>query len=165
MQNCGWYWLKTCFTFSEFVISNCFELQNTNSNEKTISKEKANYSNRVHFIRGTENSIPPGIKFDVIIMNFYLDLFTTESLDLVLEKIQRAMKINALWLVTDFINAKKWWQYILLEAMYSFFKITCSIEATRLPNWNQSLLRKNLIKKKSTLFFRKFINATVYQTL
>ncbi|MEO7989565.1 MAG: class I SAM-dependent methyltransferase [Chryseolinea sp.] len=130
-----------------------------------LSKEKTNHSDRVHFIQGTENSIPSEIRFDVVITNFYLDLFTEEVLDSVLEKIQNVCKPEALWFVTDFIDRKKWWQFVLLKIMYSFFRITCSVEVTRLPNWNQSLLRRNLIKKKSEFFFEKFIEATVYHRI
>ena len=127
-----------------------------------LSEEKANHSDRVYFIHGTENSIPSEIQFDVVITNFYLDLFSDELLDSVLEKIQKVCKPDTVWLVTDFIYGKKWWQFVLLKIMYFFFQITCGIETTRLPNWNQGLLRRSLIKKKSELFFGKFIEATVY---
>ncbi len=127
-----------------------------------LSKEKTNDSGRVHFIHGTENSIPSEIRFDVVITNFYLDLFPDELLDSVLEKIQKASKPDTLWLITDFVDGKKWWQFVLLKIMYSFFQVTCGVQATYLPNWNQILLRRRLTKKKSELFFGKFIEAAVY---
>ncbi len=152
------------------LLAKLLELKHTNevwyieASEKMLklSKEKTNDSGRVHFIHGTENSIPSEIRFDVVITNFYLDLFPDELLDSVLGKIQNACKPDAMWLATDFIDGKKWWQFALLKIMYSFFQITCGVQATHLPNWNQSLVSRSLVKKKSKLFFWKFIEATVY---
>ncbi len=128
-----------------------------------LSKIKIQDSDRVHFIHGTENSIPSGIQFDVVITNFYLDLFTYESLDSVLIKIKKEIKPNALWLATDFIVGRKWWQFTLLRMMYRFFRIMCHIEATELPDWNQILAKMGLQKMKSTLFFGGFIETAVYR--
>ncbi len=127
-----------------------------------LSKEKTKHSNRVHFIHGTENDIPSKIKFDVVIASFYFDLFTDASLDSVVRKIQQGIKSDALWLVTDFINGKKWWQRTLLKIMYLFFQITCGIESSKLPDWNQQLQRMGLVKVKSKFFFMEFIEATLY---
>src|SRR5579872_6146211 len=45
----------------------------------SLSKEKTKSDNRVHFIHGTEDQIPD-VKFDVVITNFYLDLFDDDSI-------------------------------------------------------------------------------------
>lgn len=127
-----------------------------------ISKEKIKDSNRVHLIQGTENSIPSGVQFDVVIANFYFDLFTDESLDSVMRKIQKEIKSDALWLVADFVDGKKWWQFVLLKMMYGFFRVLCNIEAVKLPDWNQSLVKRELFKKKSKFFCSTFIESTVY---
>ncbi len=127
-----------------------------------LSKIKNNHANHVHFIHGTEDSIPQGVTFDVVILNFYLDLFTDASLDVVLKKIQKALKSDALWFVTDFVEGNKWWKNILLRIMYTFFQMTCNIETARLPNWNQHLIIIGLNKLKSKSFYKGFIEATVY---
>src|SRR5690349_4539104 len=75
-----------------------------------LSKVKAKQSSRVHFIHGTEDSVPRSIQFDVVITNFYLDLFTETSLERVIDKIRNTMRSQAIWLVSDFINNNKWWQ-------------------------------------------------------
>jgi tRNA (cmo5U34)-methyltransferase len=127
-----------------------------------LSKKKVKHSDRVHFILGTENSIPNDIQFDIVITNFYFDLFTNESLDSVTIKIQAIAKSNALWLVTDFIQGKKWWQSALLKMMYWFFRVICNIEAVELPYWHHSLSKRGLFKKKSRFFCNGFIESTVY---
>ena len=127
-----------------------------------LSKEKIKQSDRVHFLLGTENSIPGNIQFDVVITNFYLDLFTTLSLDSVIEKIRTAIKPQSLWLATDFIESKVWWQSVLLKIMYYFFRMTCSIEASQLPDWNQQLAKNGLTRLKSKFFFGGLIEATAY---
>jgi len=127
-----------------------------------LSKEKTNHSNRVHFIHGTEDSIPSDIKFDLVILNFYIDLFVDASLDPVLKKIQKVLKPNSLWYITDFVDGRKWWQLILLRIMYLFFRITCGVKSSKLPDWSNQLQRMGLVKVKSKFFYREFIEATVY---
>lgn len=128
-----------------------------------LSKVKANQFNRVYFIHGTEDSIPRTIQFDVVITNFYLDLFTETSLDRVIDKIQNVMRPQAIWLVSDFLNNNKWWQSFLLRIMYHFFRTLCGIEAASLPDWNRMLLEKRLRRMKSQLFYSGFIESVVYQ--
>ena len=128
-----------------------------------LSKAKVNQSSRVHFIHGTENNIPSNVQFDVAITHFYLDLFTDALLNVSLEKIQTTLKSNSIWLATDFINGKRVWQGVLLSVMYLFFRVTCGIESSKLPDWNQQLQRMGLFKVKSKFFFREFIEATVYK--
>jgi len=133
------------------------------ASEKMIELAKATVnSNHIHFIYGTEDSIPTLIQFDVVITAFYLDLFTEKSLGVVVKKIQNKVKPDGIWLVTDFVGNKKWWQNILLGMMYRFFRVLCGIEAVGLPNWNQSLVSQDLVKRKSRFFYRAFIESTVY---
>jgi ubiquinone/menaquinone biosynthesis C-methylase UbiE len=126
------------------------------SEEKTGAVKK-----NVHFIHGTEQSIPPGILFDFVITNFYLDLFSNESLSKVLSKIKMTMKENARWLATDFVYRGKWWQSVLLWIMYRFFRMMSSIEARSLPEWEQLTDEAGLITTQEKMFFGGFIKNAV----
>ena len=116
----------------------------------------------VHFLHGTVNSIPGEIKFDVVITNFFLDLFTVQSLVGIMEKIDKALLTESLWLVTDFVNGKKLYQRLLLYAMYLFFRITSKLEARKLPPWEAMLKKWGFKKLKSALFFNAFIKSAVF---
>src|SRR5258708_1136346 len=60
---------------------NC-EVWYIDASEKMIalSRQKNKPEYRVHFIHGTELDIPLTIQFDVVITNFYFDLFTNHQL-------------------------------------------------------------------------------------
>ena len=127
-----------------------------------LTKERiSKSSNVIHLIHGTENSIPPDIKFDAVITHFYLDLFPQTSCDQVIQKISRSMHAKSMWLVTDFINTT-WWQNILLAVMYKFFRVTCHIEASQLPEWQDLVKRNGFVEVKSELFFWKFIRSSLF---
>ncbi len=117
----------------------------------------------VHFIHGTEDDIPQTLNFDVAITNFYLDLFSSLSLPLVINKIQRSLKPGSLWIVTDFVKNKKWWQASMLKIMYWFFRSTCGIESTGLPPWPVLIGDAGFAKVSSKFFYKNFIEAVVWR--
>lgn len=127
-----------------------------------LAKRKNADAQRVHFIHGTEDDIPPGNTFDVLITNFYLDLFDTERLPVVLHKITFPLARDARWIVTDFIDRKRLWQSILLRLMYSFFRVVARLENGRLCDWNRMINRKGYRKVDSRLFYRGFIESAIF---
>ncbi|MBS1488917.1 MAG: class I SAM-dependent methyltransferase [Bacteroidetes bacterium] len=119
---------------------------------------------RVQFIHGTENDIPPGELYDVVITNFYLDLFSDESLRRVLQTIQPQLKKNSMWLATDFVN-QIWWHKLMLKVMYTFFRAVSNIGNNKLPDWNKVMLEMGGRKRGSMFFYGNFIETTVFQFL
>lgn len=118
--------------------------------------------NRTYYIRGTEKDIPASVSFDVVITNFYLDLFSDEKLKEVLGTIKHGLSAEVKWIATDFVNTKKWWQSTLLTIMYLFFNVVCAIEARSLPDWDKALHQAGLRRRESKFFYRGFIESTVY---
>jgi ubiquinone/menaquinone biosynthesis C-methylase UbiE len=143
---------------------NC-EIDYVEASERMIAltKKKVKNEDRVHLIHGTEEDISLAIKYDAVITNFYLDLFTMQQLDDVLKKIQSSIKSGGLWIVTDFVDNKKWWQSILLKLMYWFFRITCGLEMQQLPEWNKSMEKIELKEVESKFFYNGFIKTAVFQ--
>ena len=129
-----------------------------------LAKKRNTGNNRIHFIQATEEAIPREIMFDVIITNFYLDLFSG-SLPAVLKRILHQFSESGKWIVVDFVNEDRWWQQAMLRAMYLFFRMMCSIEAKALPSWREHMMRLGLILKDHQKFFCGFIHANVYQKL
>jgi len=117
---------------------------------------------RVHFIHGTEDDIPPAIPFNVLITNFYLDLFDEQSLDAVVRKVTFSLTDNACWIVTDFLDRKRW-QRLLLAVMYSFFNVVAHLENRHLPDWNAAIQRRGYRKIDSGLFYRGFIESAIFK--
>ena len=128
-----------------------------------LSRKRVNSDASVHFIHGTEANIPPSIKYDAVISNFYLDLFTDEQLKEVIDKIISSLNAGSQWIVTDFVESNKRWQKLLLKLMYHFFRITCHIGSQKLPQWNKTILASGVNKTKSEVFYDGFIETALYQ--
>jgi len=127
-----------------------------------LSKKKISHTemSRVNFIHGTEDFIPAGISFDVVITPFYLDLFSDNACRVAIQKIKSSLHAKSIWIITDFVNAA-WWHYCMLFLMYRFFEITTRIEADRLPGWESILKQHGFNEIKSNLFHSGFIKSTV----
>jgi ubiquinone/menaquinone biosynthesis C-methylase UbiE len=118
---------------------------------------------RVHFIHGTEADVPAQITFDVVVANFFFDMFIPRSLEPLTSQISRALRADGKLLVTDFVKNDVWWQRRMLKIMYVFFRFYCAIEAASLPDWQRQLLWRGLKETKSVSFCASFIKSAVYQ--
>ena len=118
---------------------------------------------RITFRLGTEDSIKETNEFDAVLTFFFLDLFSDEKLRSVIAKIKVALKPNAHWLVSDFINTT-WWHAYLLSIMYSFFRISTGLRNKRLPDWTGLLLESNFRVLEHKMFFGNFIKSGLFQT-
>jgi ubiquinone/menaquinone biosynthesis C-methylase UbiE len=127
----------------------------------SLAKKKMQNNEQIQFIHGTEKDIP-NQQFDVVVTNFYLDLFEKDSLDLVLKKIKDHLSQDAAWIATDFVN-KNWKHGLTLRVMYIFFKITSRIEAGKLPDWDRAIEALGAKKIESKLFYGSFIETGYYQ--
>jgi hypothetical protein len=127
------------------------------------ARKKINANEYIHFIHGTESQIPGNIMFDVVITNFFLDLFPEEKLKSVIFKINKSLRNNGSWFVSDFKQHGKWWQNVLLFIMYRFFRVVCHIEANKLPSWNEELLKGGFRREKNRLFYYDFIESAIYR--
>jgi len=116
----------------------------------------------ITFIHGTEESIPEGMEFDVIITNFFLDLFTDRKVHAVCRKLHGKLHRDGLWIISDFVNGGKWWQKMMLRMMYRFFVVTCKIEASALPSWEAQVRVAGMKEKACKLFFGGFIKTAIY---
>jgi len=118
----------------------------------------------VTFICGTPASIP-NRKFSVIILPFFLDMFSPEVLKKNVLSIAGASDQETDWLITDFVNQQKWWQKMLLKLMYYFFRIVCNLEAVRLPDWRRALGEMSFISMESGTFYDGFIESHRYRLI
>lgn len=133
------------------------------SDQMLFMAKKTTYpSLNVDFIHGSEKDIPPGVVFDVVITNFFLDLFPEDKLKAIVGTIQSGMKPGAFWLVSDFVN-EKYWHRIFLWIMYRFFKLTTRIEASVLPEWGRLLENCVGVELQTKHFFGGFIKSSVYK--
>jgi len=127
-----------------------------------IAKAKSEFKDRVLFIQGTQDSIPTEMKFDAVVLFYFVDLFESDSLSTVITKIKNNLRHDAKWLVADFVNSK-WWHALLLKLMYVFFHIIAGLKTKTLPDWREILKQKNIREVEQKHFFGTFICSSVYQ--
>jgi len=154
---------------SGWILEKLFEINASvkvcyiDASENMISTAKKRFhdDNRIQFLCGTENDIPDKA-FDAVITNFYLDLFDEQKLKGVVQKIKRSLTPSALWLATDFVS-RRWWHQLMLKVMYTFFRITAKIEASKLPDWKSAVMLVGGEKTDSKFFYGDFIETSVFQ--
>jgi tRNA (cmo5U34)-methyltransferase len=124
-------------------------------------KGTSNAKQRIHYIHGTQSSIPQNISYDIVITNFFLDLFSERSCEEVIKKIAASIHTHCRWVITEFEN-KYWWHRVLLKIMYVFFRVTSNVEASKLPDWKGLIYKQSLVESKSASFYGAFIKSTLF---
>ncbi|MBO2031293.1 class I SAM-dependent methyltransferase [Siccationidurans ginsengisoli] len=107
--------------------------------------------------QGSEASVRPDERFDVIITFFVLDCFTQAALPGALARLHAARHPGAPWLVTDFWPARRGWRRWLLRAMYWFFGFTVGLRAWQMPPWPAELAALGLRSRWEQHFFGRAI--------
>jgi SAM-dependent methyltransferase len=124
--------------------------------------------NRIVFRLGTEEDIGPAEKFDVVLTFFFLDLFSPALLNPITKRLYRALAPGGWWLASDFVcppgsGLRQAGAALLFRTMYLFFRVTCGISATTLPDWQGQLGGYGLKPAKSCYFYQGLIKASAYQ--
>jgi ubiquinone/menaquinone biosynthesis C-methylase UbiE len=132
------------------------------ANMIALSEKRITGNNQVFFINNAiENVVLPS-DFDVIITPFLFDNFTEQTLDRVFNHIHKLLKPKGLWLNCDFQLTGKWWQNVLLKSMFVFFRVICSIEASKLPQIEKHFTESGVTVIDQKLFFGAFVRSAVY---
>lgn len=116
---------------------------------------------KVQYIQGTQADIPDGA-FDVVITNYFLDVFNKDQLPEVIKTIDGAIAKEGIWIVTDFVNAG-WWQNMLVKTMYIFFRWVTNLSGSQLLSFEHYLNNIDREKVKAQRFHHDMIEAAVYQ--
>jgi ubiquinone/menaquinone biosynthesis C-methylase UbiE len=132
-------------------------------NMMTLSKKRDTGGNKITFINSAIEKVSLTPNFDVVVTPFLFDNFTEQTLNIVFTHTHKLLKPGSLWLNADFQLTGKWWQQFLLKAMFLFFKITCRIEASKLPEIEAYFTANEYKVISAKTFFNDFIVARVYR--
>jgi len=130
-----------------------------------LSQKRNTGLNKIVFINKAVENARLQPNFDVAITPFLFDNFTQRNFELIFAHVHAALKPGGLWLNSDFQLTGKWWQPILLKTMFLFFRLTCNIEANRLPDIQKQFDLhgyKNIARKT---FYGNFIVSEIYNRL
>ena len=121
----------------------------------------------IDFIIGTEMDIPVNTKFDLVLANYFFDLFTPAKQKFISNLFYQALNRNGLLLTADFYIDKKSpiWQKIVVRIMYLFFKLSTGIETMKLSNYRKYIEQLPFTCIHHRVFYAQFIHSNVYQKI
>lgn len=103
---------------------------------------------------------------DVVITHFFMDLFAGELLQQQQQALHQALVTGGLWLWADFIpldRTHKTWQRGLVWVMYRFFRLTCGIQAARLPQMPSWFGHNGYHRQAQDHWLRGMVEAGLWQ--
>jgi 2-polyprenyl-3-methyl-5-hydroxy-6-metoxy-1,4-benzoquinol methylase len=100
--------------------------------------------------------------FDVVIANFFFDLFSGQELENMIKRVTGCLSGSGLLLVSEFQNTRVWWQRIMLAMMYRFFRIVAGLQNRVLADWKNALIEFGFTPVAEATFLKGFIVTTVF---
>lgn len=128
-----------------------------------LAQKRKYGDNKVTFIAAAVEAVNPDQLYDVVLTPFLFDNFTDHTLQKICEHIDAHLKSQGLWLYCDFQNTGVLWQRAVLNVMYVFFRSSCGIEATHLPDANAFFIKHQYKISAQKTFLKEFITAVIYQ--
>ena len=107
-------------------------------------RRPAGQAAQVEFRQGTQADLRPGETFDALITFFVLDCIAPAELPAALRRLRAAQRLAAPWLLADFRPPRRWWQRLLLRAMYWFFQFSVGLRVAHLVDLEAALTRLGL---------------------
>ncbi len=132
-----------------------------------LAKKRDCKQNEIYFLNQSAESFLSSDQYDVVMTPFFFDNFLKDKTEIIFNKLNGMLKSDGLWLFADFVNEKNKtvvWQKFLLKIMYSFFRVTCNIEAGKLINM-APFFEAEYNKIAEAFFYSKFIKSVVYKKL
>ncbi|MEO3405336.1 class I SAM-dependent methyltransferase [Mucilaginibacter sp. CAU 1740] len=133
------------------------------ANMLALSQKRNTGNNEVVFVNNAVENVKLAKGFDVVITPFLFDNFLDETVNKVFNHLHRLLKPSGLWLNADFQLTGHWWQNVMLQSMFVFFRLLCGIEASRLPAIEQRFDNAGYRVIEDKTFFGEFIVARVYR--
>lgn len=134
--------------------------------KKYLAKKNLFKNSRITLLLDAEYYKKNDQKFDVVITNFFLDLFTEITLENIILSLSAMLKPDGLWLLSDF-DKKEFesssWKKLFISSMYFFFKKTAKIEGSKLYDFDRMLKDQPLLKLESKHFYSRMILSALYK--
>ena len=150
-------------------VKKVHEIDYVEASEAMLKKAKAITIGRstevkLNFIHGDENSISSLGDYDRILACYFFDMFQQERLDHILSKLVHSLSAEGKLLVVDFhcSSASPFSHRLLLKIMYTFFNLTCALEAKGLLDFKETAKRYGLLCESSVATAGGLIRSEVY---
>jgi ubiquinone/menaquinone biosynthesis C-methylase UbiE len=126
-----------------------------------LAKRKV-ISKRIVWMNASWTDLPMDKTYDVVITNFFFDLFTEDESKEIIRKVSQQVRKDSIWLVSDFIQPQRWWDNVILLIMFKFFKFVSNMDVQSLSDWN-ACFKGLYCKEESKLFRNNFILSVVFK--
>ena len=163
----GTGWIADCILTQSKNVSITYVEKSQKMIEIAKSRIPEKHLIQVNFINASFETFTSKSLFDVVICNFFLDLFPLVKLKDILSKIKQLIKENGLLFVTDFQLKNSiliLWQKPLLIVMHWFFRMTTSLESKNLKPIHNEIRNSGFHSQETSYFFYKLIRSSVYIT-
>lgn len=134
--------------------------------QKRIHKNIPDASHRITFICKRVEDFEFG-KYDVLVCNYFLDLFDDVYVTLLIEQFKQHLNKDALLYITDFSIPEKglmhWSTKVGVKVLYKFFKWTTHLQTQKLPAIEKVVSENEFCVSQSKSFFKGILKCTVYK--
>lgn len=127
-----------------------------------MTKKRLQPSWNVALICGDEKAIPNEF-YDVIITNFFLDVFSSDKLKDIMATLSDRLSQRGLWFCTDFRNTNRLKHKLIIWSMLQFFRLTTQLEAGQLLDFAFYFKALPLHRIEHSTFSNGLIFSSVYQ--
>ncbi|CAM3848940.1 class I SAM-dependent methyltransferase [Mucilaginibacter galii] len=127
-----------------------------------LSRKRNTGQNHINYITAGIEEANVTHVFDVVITAFLFDNFPQDILNKVFMVINARLKPGALWLNTDFQLTGPLWQKLMLQSMYTFFRLFGAVKVNKLPNVKMQFEKHGYKLHAQKNFYGNFITAKLY---
>lgn len=117
----------------------------------------------VQFIHGTQDSLAPNLKFDVVITPFFFDQFTYFRLAKIFLQLNQHCEPGSYWVWSDFVTPKKAYHRFLMKLMIWFFKASTNLDTDQVYDIYPVFELRNWKCLRKAPYFDGFIETALFQ--
>lgn len=130
--------------------------------EKKIKRLPESEKAKVRFITTPFQEFHTEEKFDLIVTNFFLDLFAEPTVRSMGVKIREMLRPQGSWYFTDFVplvssDEYGWFKKTYIQILYCFFSVVTGIEGKQLPDFEKIFMELKMEETASKFFAKKLI--------
>jgi ubiquinone/menaquinone biosynthesis C-methylase UbiE len=116
----------------------------------------------INLIYGNEANIPRNRVYDVIITNFFLDVFEIARLNSVLKKLNLVLSGNGILICSDFQMTKQLRHRFLIWLMHRFFGLVSGMESKHLKDLPKHIQESGFLLKEQATAYNGLLFSNVY---
>jgi len=136
--------------------------------QKKLNKKMPQEANKVQFILADFTDFKNPITFDLIVANYFLDLFPEKESNNFVAQIRRMLAKDGLVLCADLYNSgygflKKQIFRFILFLIYKLFKFTSHLTNTELPPIPELFIKNNFKSLSSKYFFFGILRSDIWK--